>query len=170
MKRNQAISMYQTLLSIKLDKMSEDMTDAILANTLSVSEVNNSLSKAQEELRKRTIETIDKERLTAYDELQVKMNALEGVKRMAVQAVINDNYKDIQKQINRLNKAISSWLAKDAGIELQQVERKDFIKGCKDAEQNINPATIEVLAPMFKGYEKPEIKIDEKELDELLAE
>ena len=170
MKRNQAISMYQTLLSIKLDKMSEDMTDAILANTLSVAEVNNSLSKAQEELRKRTIETIDKERLTAYDELQVKMNALEGVKRMAVQAVINDNYKDVQKQINRLNKAISSWLDKDAGIELQQVERKDFIKGCKDADQNINPATIEVLAPMFKGYEKPEIKIDEKELDELLAE
>ena len=162
--------MYQTLLSIKLDKMSEDMTDAILANTLSVSEVNNSLSKAQEELRKRTIETIDKERLTAYDELQVKMNALEGVKRMAVQAVINDNYKDVQKQINRLNKAISSWLDKDAGIELQQVERKDFIKGCKDAEQNISPATIEVLAPMFKGYVKPETKIDEKELDELLAE
>ena len=162
--------MYQTLLSIKLDKMSEDMTDAILANTLSVAEVNNSLSKAQEELRKRTIETIDKERLTAYDELQVKMNALEGVKRMAVQAVINDNYKDVQKQINRLNKAISSWLVKDAGIELQQVERKDFIKGCKDADQNINPATIEVLAPMFKGYEKPETKIDEKELDELLAE
>ena len=170
MKRNQAISMYQTLLSIKLDKMSDDMTDAILANTLSVAEVNNSLSKAQEELRKRTIETIDKERLTAYDELQVKMNALEGVKRMAVQAVINDNYKDVQKQLKRLNKAISSWLDKDAGIELQQVERKDFIKGCKDAEQNINPATIEVLAPMFKGYEKPETKIDEKELDELLAE
>ena len=170
MKRNQAISMYQTLLSIKLDKMSDDMTDAILANTLAVAEVNNSLSKAQEELRKRTIETIDKERLTAYDELQVKMNALEGVKRMAVQAVINDNYKDVQKQINRLSKAISSWLDKDAGIELQQVERKDFIKGCKDADQNINPATIEVLAPMFKGYEKPETKIDEKELDELLAE
>lgn len=170
MKRNQAISMYQTLLSIKLDKMSEDMTDAILANTLSVAEVNNSFSKAQEELRKRTIETIDKERLTAYDELQVKMNALEGVKRMAVQAVINDNYKDVQKQINRLNKAISSWLDKDVGIELQQVERKDFIKGCKDAEQNISPATIEVLAPMFKGYVKPETKIDEKELDELLAE
>ena len=140
--------MYQTLLSIKLDKMSEDMTDAILANTLACAEVNDALAKAQEELRKRTIETIDKERLTAYDELQVKMNALEGVKRMAVQAVINDNYKDVQKQINRLNKAISSWLDKDAGIELQQVERKDFIKGCKDAEQNINPATIEVLAPI----------------------
>lgn len=170
MKRNQAISMYQTLLSIKLDKMSEDMTDAILANTLAVAEVNNSLSKAQEELRKRTTETIDRERLTAYDELLVKRNALEGAKRMAIQAVINDNYRDVRKQIERLNKAVSAWLEKDVGIELQQVERKDFIKGCKDAEQNINPATIEVLAPMFKGYEKPETKIDEKELDELLAE
>ena len=162
--------MYQTLLSIKLDKMSEDMTDAILANTLAVAEVNNSLSKAQEELRKRTIETIDKERLTAHDELLVKRNALEGAKGMAIQAVLNDNYKDVQTQIKRLNKAISAWLDKEVCIELQQVERKDFIKGCKDAEQNINPATIEVLAPMFKGYEKPETKIDEKELDELLAE
>ena len=170
MKRNQAISMYQTLLSIKLDKMSEDMTDAILANTLSVSEVNNAFREAQEELRKRTTETIDRERLTAYDELATKRSALEGAKGMAIQAVLNDNYKDVQTQIKRLNKAISAWLDKEVCIELQEVERKDFIKGCKDAEQNISPATIELLAPMFKGYEKPETKIDEKELDELLAE
>lgn len=170
MKRNQAISMYQTLLSIKLDKMSEDMTDAILANTLAVAEVNNAFNKSQEELRKRTTETIDRERLTAYDELATKRSALEGAKGMAIQAVLNDNYKDVQTQIKRLNKAVSAWLDKEVCIELQQVERKDFIKGCKDAEQNITPATIEVLAPMFKGYEKPETKIDEKELDELLAE
>lgn len=170
MKRNQAVSMYQTLLSIKLNKMSEDMTDAILAITLAVSEVNNAFREAQEELRKRTTETIDRERFTAYDELATKRSALEGAKGMAIQAVLNDNYKDVQTQIKRLNKAISAWLDKEVCIELQQVERKDFIKGCKDAEQNISPATIEALAPMFKGYEKPEIKIDEKELDELLSE
>ena len=162
--------MYQTLLSIRLDKMSEEMTDAILANTLAVADVNNSLNKAQEELRKRTTETIDRERLAAYDELATKRSALEGAKGMAIQAVLNDNYKDVQTQIKRLNKAISAWLDKEVCIELQQVERKDFIEGCKDAEQNISPATIEVLAPMFKGYEKPETKIDEKELDELLSE
>ena len=55
-------------------------------------------------------------------------------------------------------------------LKEKDISRMAFIKGCKDAEQNINPATIEVLAPMFKGYEKPETKIDEKELDELLAE
>lgn len=168
MKRHQAINIYQAILSIKLDKMSEDMTEAILANTLACAEVNDALAKAQEELRKRTIETIDKERLAAYDELQVKKNALEGVKRMAIQAIINDNYKDVLKQLNRLNKAMSSWLDKDAGIELQQVERKDFIKGCKDAEQNINPATIEVLAPMFKGYAEVKAEVDMDEIDKLL--
>ena len=71
--------MYQAVLGIKLNKMSDDMTDAILGNTLALSEVNNTLEKAQEELRKKTVETIDKERLTAYDELTVKMNALEGI-------------------------------------------------------------------------------------------
>lgn len=160
--------MYQTLLSIKLDKMSEDMTDAILANTLSVAEVNNSLSKAQEELRKRTIETIDKERLTAYDELQVKMNALEGVKRMAVQAVINDNYKDIITQQERLSKALNAWLEKDAKVELVEVDRKDFLKAMKESEQTVTPITMTRLAPMFNGYAEVKAEVDMDELDELL--
>ena len=170
MKRNQAITMYQAILGIKLDKMSEEMTEAILANTLAVAEVNNSLSKAQEELRKRTIETIDRERLTAYDELITKANALEGAKRAAIQAVINDNYKDIITQSERLNKALNAWLEKDVTVELTEVDRKDFLKAVKESEQTVTPITMTRLAPMFKGYIEPETKIDEKELDELLAE
>lgn len=170
MKRTTAITMYQNLLNIKLDKMSDEMTDAILANTLAVAEVNNALDKSQEVLRKKTIETIDRERLMAYDELQVKMNALEGVKRMAVQAVINDNYRDVRKQIERLNKAVSAWLDKDVAIEIRTIEQKDFVKACKEVGQTITPAVLQRLAPMFNGYSEPETEVDEKELDELLAE
>ena len=170
MKRTTAITMYQNLLNIKLDKMSDEMTDAILANTLAVAEVNNSLDKSQEVLRKKTIETIDRERLMAYDELQVKMNALEGAKRMAVQAVINDNYRDVRKQIERLNKAVSAWLDKDVAIEIRTIEQKDFVKACKDSGQTLTPTVLQRLAPMFYGYSEPETEVDEKELDELLAE
>lgn len=170
MKRTTAITMYQNLLNIKLDKMSDEMTDAILANTLAVAEVNNSLDKSQEVLRKKTIETIDRERLMAYDELQVKMNALEGTKRMAVQAVINDNYRDVRKQIERLNNAVSAWLDKDVAIEIRTIEQKDFVKACKDSGQTLTPAVLQRLAPMFNGYSEPETEVDEKELDELLAE
>lgn len=170
MKRNTAISMYQTVLGITLNKMSDDMTDAILSNTLALAEINNALAKAQEELRKRTIETIDKARLTAYDELTTKMSALEGVKRSAVQAVINDNYKDVKEQLKRLNKALEKWLDKDVSVELTQVDRKEFCKACRDAEQDITPATMQVLAPMFKGYTEPKTEVDNNELDELLKD
>ena len=170
MKRNQAITMYQAILSITLNKMSEEMTDAILANTLACAEVNDALAKAQEELRKRTIETIDKERLTAYDELITKANALEGAKRAAIQAVINDNYKDIITQSERLNKALNVWLEKDVKVELTEVDRKDFLKAVKESEQTVTPITMTRLAPMFKGYAEVRAEVDMDELDELLED
>ena len=170
MKRNQAITMYQAILSITLNKMSEEMTDAILANTLACAEVNDALAKAQEELRKRTIETIDKERLTAYDELITKANALEGAKRAAIQAVINDNYKDIITQSERLTKALNAWLEKDVKVELTEVDRKDFLKAVKESEQTVTPITMTRLAPMFKGYSEVKAEVDMDELDELLKD
>lgn len=160
--------MYQAILNIKLNKMSDDMTEAILANTLACAEVNDALAKAQEELKKRTIETIDKERLSAYDELTTKMNALEGAKRMAVQAVINDNYKDVIAQIERLQKALNAWLEKEVDVELTKVEKGDFLKAVKESEQAITPMTIARLAPMFKDYAESKAEVDEAEIDELL--
>ena len=170
MKRNTVIAMYQAVLGIKINKMSEEMTDAILANTLACAEVNDALAKAQEELRKRTIETIDKERLTAYDELITKANALEGAKRAAIQAVINDNYKDIITQSERLTKALNAWLEKDVKVELTEVDRKDFLKGVKESEQTVTPLTMTRLAPMFKGYAEVRAEVDMDELDELLED
>ena len=52
MKRNTAISMYQAVLGIKLNKMSEDMTEAIFANTLALAVVNAGFQSAQETVRK----------------------------------------------------------------------------------------------------------------------
>lgn len=170
MKRTTAIAMYQAVLGIKLNKMSDDMTEAIISNTLALADVNNSFQNAQTTARKLTVETIDKDRLTAYDELTTKMNALEGTKRMAVQAVINDNYKDVQSQLKRLNKAIDAYLDKEAEVELKQIDRKEFCKACRDAEQNLTPATMQVLAPMFNGYVEPKNEVDEAEIKALLDE
>lgn len=168
MKRNKAITMYQAILSIKLNKMSEDMTEAILANTLATAEVNDALVKAQGELRKRTIETIDMQRLKAHDELVTKANALEGAKRAAVQAVINDNYKDVILQQERLSKALNIWLEKDVKVELVEVDCKDFLKAVKESEQTVTPIIMTRLAPMFKGYAEVKAEVDMDEIDELL--
>lgn len=170
MKRNTAISMYQAVLGIKLNKMSEDMTEAIFANTLALAVVNAGFQSAQETVRKLSVETIDKERRTAYDELVVKMNALEGPKRNAVQAVINDNYKDVQTQIRRCNKAMETYLEDEADVKLTAIDRKEFCKACRESEQDITPAMMQVLAPMFKGYVEPKNEVDDAELQELLKD
>lgn len=167
MKRIQAIAMYQELQNIRLDKMSDEMTDAILANTLAVAEVNDAMAKAQEELRMRTVGTLDRDRIVAYDDLVIKMNALEGSKRMAVQAVINDNYHDVRMQLERFNKALSSWLEKDVNIELSEVDRKEFCKACRESEFPFTPSALQRVAPMFKTMDiKGEV--DNNEIEELL--
>lgn len=170
MKRNQAITMYQTILSIKLNKMNEDITEAILANTLNLSAIQEQFNKVQEELRKRTIETIDKDRLSAYDEIVTKMNALEGMKRNAVQAVINDNYADVLKAQSAYIKALNRWLDKDTEVEIEQIDRKEFIKAMKESEQTITPANLDRLAPLFKDSKAISAEIDTEEIESLLAE
>lgn len=170
MKRNQAIAMYQTILSIRLNKMNEDMTEAILANTLNLSAIQEQFNKVQEELRKRTIETIDKDRLSAYDEIVTKMNALEGMKRNAVQAFINDNYADVLKAQGAYIKALNRWLDKYTEVEIEQIDRKEFIKAMKESEQTITPANLDRLAPLFKDSKAISAEIDTEEIDSLLAE
>ena len=169
MKRIQAIAMYQELQNIRLDKMSDEMTDAILANTLAVAEVNDAMAKAQEELRMRTVGILDRDRIVAYDDLVIKMNALEGSKRMAVQAVINDNYHDVRMQLERFNKALSSWLEKDITLELDLIDRKEFIKAMKDSDQKITPADLNVMAAIFKDHPTTSAEIDLNELESLIG-
>ena len=170
MKRNQAISAYSAILGVKLNKMNEGMTDAILADTLTLSAVNDQFVKVQEELRKRTIETIDKERLEAYDNLITKMKALDAQKRAAVQAVINDNYADVIKAQNTYVKALNKWLDKDITLDLDLIERGEFIKAVKESEQDITPANLDIISVLFKGEKKAEIKVDDAEIESLLED
>ena len=170
MKRNQAISAYSAILGVKLNKMSEEMTDAILADTLSLSAINDQFTKVQEELRKRTIEAIDKERLSAYDELVTKSKALDAQKRAAIQAVINDNYADVIKAQNTFVKALNKWLDKEVSIDLELIERGEFVKALRESEQDITPANLDILSVLFKGEKKAEVKVDDAEIDSLLED
>ena len=170
MKRNQAIAAYSALMGVKLNKMNEEMTDAILADTLNLSAINEQFQKVQEELRKRTIETIDQKRREDYDNIVTKMHALDGQRKAALQAVLNDNYADVLKAQGAYIKALNRWLDKDADVEIEQIDRKDFIKAMKDSEQNITPATLDVIAPLFKDSKAISAEINTEEIDSLLAE
>ena len=170
MKRNQAIAAYSALMGVKLNKMTEDMTDAILSDTLTLASVNEQFQKVQEELRKRTIDTIDQKRREDYDNIVTKMKALDAQKKAALQAVINDNYADVLKAQGAYIKALNKWLDKDVSLDLERIERKDFIKAMKDSEQDITPAALDVISPLFKNSKAVNAEIDTEEIDSLLAE
>lgn len=168
MKRNQAIAAYSALMGVKLNKMNEEMVDAILADTLTLASVNEQFQKVQEELRKRTIETIDQKRREDYDNIVTKMKALDSQKRAALQAVINDNFADVLKAQGSYIKALNKWLDKEINLELEKIDRKDFIKAMKDSEQNITPADLNVMAAIFKDHPTISAKIDLNELESLI--
>lgn len=170
MKRNQAIAAYSALMSVKLNKMTEEMTDSILSNTLTLSVIQEQFAKVQEELRKRTIDTIDQKRREDFDGIVTKMKALDEQKRAALQAVINDNYPDILKAQGAYIKALNKWMDKEVSLDLDLIERKDFIKAMKDSEQNITPADLDVIMPIFKENKAVSADIDIEEIDSLIEE
>ena len=170
MKRNQAIAAYSAIMGVKLNKMTEDMVDAILADTLTLSAINEQFAKVQEELRKRTIDTIDQKRREDYDNIVTKMKALDGQRQAALQAVLNDNFADVLKVQGSYIKALNKWLEKDVTIDLEKVDRKDFIKAMRDSEQNITPADLDVIAPLFADSKAISAEIDNEEIDSLLED
>lgn len=168
MKRNQAIAAYSAIIGVTLNKMNEDMTDAILTDIISFSAIQEQFLMVQEELRKRTIEVIDLKRREDYNDIVTKMKALDPQKQAALQAVINDNYADILKAQNSYIKALNKWLEKDITLELDLIDRKEFIKAMKDSDQKITPADLNVMAAIFKDHPTTSAEIDLNELESLI--
>ena len=170
MKRKQALEAYSALLGVSLNKMTEAMTDAVLADTLALATIREQVAQVEKELRRRTIETISQERLAEYDNLVTKMEALNGQHKAAMQAVINDNFADVVKAQKAFIKAFNKWLEKDVDVEIETIDRKEFIKAVKESEQNITPATLDALAFLFNDYKAVSAKFDASEIDCLLSE
>ena len=170
MKRKQALEIYTTLRGVMLNKMTEEMTDAILADTLALADIHAQLAMVEKELRRRTIDQIERSRLEEYDNLITKMNALNGQHKSAMQAVINDNYADVIKAQSVFIKALNKWLDKDVTIELERMERKEFIKAMRESEQTITPADLDILSPLFADYKAISAEFDASEIDCLLED
>ena len=170
MKRKQALEAYSALMGVSLNKMTEGMTDAILADTLALSAIREQVAQVEKELRRRTIETISQERLAEYDNLVTKMEALNGQHKAAMQAVINDNFADVVKAQKAFIKALNKWFDKDVTIELERMERKEFIKAMRESEQTITPADLDILSPLFADYKAISAEFDASEIDCLLED
>lgn len=170
MKRKQALEAYSALLGVSLNKMTEAMTDAVLADTLALAAIREQVAQVEKELRRRTIETISQERLAEYDNLVTKMEALNGQHKAAMQAVINDNFADVVKAQKAFIKAFNKWLEKDVDVEIETLDRKEFIKAMKESEQTITPAILDAIAFIFNDYKAVSAEFDASEIDCLLKE
>ena len=170
MKRKQALEAYSALLGVSLNKMTEAMTDAVLADALALSAIRDQVEKVEKELSRRTIETISKERLAEYDNLVTKMEALNGQHKAALQAVINDNFADVVKAQKAFIKAFNKWLEKDVDVEIETLDRNEFIKAMKESEQTITPAMVEALSFIFVDQKSSQVTIDASEIDGLFED
>ena len=170
MKRKQALEAYSALLGVSLNKMTEAMVDAVLADTLALAAIREQVAQVEKELRRRTIETISQERLAEYDNLVTKMEALNGQHKAAMQAVINDNFADVVKAQKAFVKAFNKWLEKDVDVDVETLDRKEFIKAMKESEQTITPAILDAIAFIFNDYKAVSAEFDASEIDCLLKE
>lgn len=168
MKRNQAINAYTALLGVKLNKMSDEMTDVILTNSIALASVHDQLGRVRDELHKRTLGGFDNERLTDYDNLVTKMNALNGQHKSAIQAVINDNYADVIKARTMFVTAMDKWLNRDIDVDIQTMDRKNFVKAMKDSEQDITPATLEAMSVLFRDFGANVADVNMDEIEDIL--
>ena len=170
MKRKHALEAYSALLGVSLNKMTEAMVDAVLADTLALAAIREQVAQVEKELRRRTIETISQERLAEYDNLVTKMEALNGQHKAAMQAVINDNFADVVKAQKAFVKAFNKWLEKDVDVDVETLDRKEFIKAMKESEQTITPAILDAIAFIFNDYKAVSAEFDASEIDCLLKE
>lgn len=169
MKRFDIIRIFNVLSTVKVNKMSEDIASAVLNNHLTVHTVQKSLSEAQEALKRRVLDGIPEDKLRSLSELETKIKAERDLQKQAeLQVIINGNYRDIVDANRKFEKVYSRLLQTDVEIHLEKVDRKKFLKGCADADMQLTPAQLTILAPMFCGVYTPEQNNLEKEIDGLI--
>lgn len=171
MKRFDVIRIFNVLSIVKVNKMSEDIASAVLNNHLIVHRVQKSLSEAQEALKLRVLDGIPEDKLRSLAELETKIKAEKDIQKQAeLQVIINENYRDIADANRKFEKVYSKLLQTDIEIDLEKVDRKKFLKGCAEADMQLTPAQLTILAPMFCGAYTPEQDNLENEIELLLNE
>lgn len=171
MKRTEAISMFNVLSTVKVNKMNDELAEAVLNNHLALHAVQKSLAEAQEALSKRVLDGISEERQRAHAELETKLKATKDAQKQAeLQATINDTYADITEANRKFVKVYNKLMDADVEVKLCKVERKAFVKGCADADMQLTPAQLTALAPMFKDVEAAQPADILAEIDALMED
>lgn len=166
--RGLAVSMHAVLGKMAFGHFNDADLEKMMNNFEQLGKVADSYKSLNQELHKRLFDTETEE----YKKFAPKVDAaqrLNDMARIKAFAIIKEEFPEMYELLERQAKTDAKLREKEVSIELEEIDRKEFIKaivkGRPDIEQNI----FELFEPMFIVEEKKEeVKEDFSELDELL--
>lgn len=168
MNNKEVLDLINVLTTFKLNKLDDDVANIVLNNIAKIVPYNEAFVKIQEQLKKFTIETIDRERLVAFETERTRILSLNKEEKSLAEKIFTVEYKDVFEQQNRLVKALNNYLLKDVDIEFEKVDYKTFIKNAKHLGVDIIYGDLLLLKPIFDNFETTSIEVSDNDIKELL--
>lgn len=166
--RGQAVNMHAILGKMAFGHFNDSDLEKMMNNFDQLGKVAESYRSLGTELHKRLFDTETEE----YKKFAPKADAaqrLEGMEKVKALLIIKEEFPELFAIFERQAQVDANLRMKEVSVDLEEIDRKDFIKaivkGRPDVEQNI----FKLFEPMFIVEEqKEEVKEDFSELDELL--
>ena len=165
--RGQAVSMHAVLGKMAFGHFNDETLEKMMNNFEQLGKVAESYRSLGTELHKRLFDTESEE----YKKFAPKADAaqrLEGMAKVKAFALIKEEFPELFAIFERQAQVDANLRMKEVSVDLEEIDRKDFIKaivkGRPDVEQNV----FELFEPMYVEEQKEEVKEDFSELDELL--
>lgn len=159
--------MHAVLGKMAFGHFNDETLEKMMDNFEQLGKVAESYKSLNQELHKRLFDTESDE----YKKFAPKVDAaqrLNDMARIKAFAIIKEEFPEMYELLERQAKTDAKLRGKEVSIELEEIDRKEFIKaivkGRPDVEQNI----FDLFEPMFTNENKEEVKEDFSELDELL--
>lgn len=168
MNNKEILDLINVLSAFKLNKLNDEIADVVLNNLTKLVPYNEAFLKVQEQLRKFTFETIDRERLESFEFERLELAKTSNLEKPIKESAFLDKYQDVFTQQSRFNKAITNHLLKDVSLELDKIDYKAFVKDSKDLGIDITYQTLETLKPMLNNFNSSEIEVSENDIQNLL--
>lgn len=173
MKRGIAKAMYEALANLPLGHLASEDLEKVMDNMVALSVPYEHHQKLMQELGKRLYNGTDEEKIQKFNSmlsLASKAETLE--KRLAIHKAIKAEFSEIWDLFQKQNNVENSLLNKDVEVELNEIDKKAFVKAILKGKPDIAMAGFGLFDTMFvaDAEEKKNKETDFSELDELLAE
>lgn len=168
-KRGIANAMYKALSELPLGHLASEDLEKVMDNMVALSAPFEHHQKLMQELGKRLYNGVDEERIQKFNTMLMMFNRAEGKGKMDIAKSIKEtDSADLWELLQKQNKVEASLLNKDVEVELNEIDRKTFIKAILKGKPDIAMAEFDLFADMYVAEEKEETAEDFSELDELL--